>query len=97
MKKSYKLQSKLWIYPGESANWHFMSVPQKESVEIKKKVLEKKGFGSVRVTVTIGKTSWQTSIFPEKRSGTYLLPVKADVRKKEHLLEGDRVAFTLLV
>lgn len=46
-------------------------------------------WGSVYVSVTIGATSWRTSLFPSKDVGGYLLPVKAAVRKAEQLTEGD--------
>jgi hypothetical protein len=55
----------------------------------------RKGFGSARVDVTIGETSWQTSVFPHKESGGWLLPVKAAVRKAEGLAEGDDVTVTV--
>jgi hypothetical protein len=54
------------------------------------------GFGSVRITATIGATSWQTSIFASKDIGGYLLPLKAAVRKAEHLMEGTAVEAVLL-
>ena len=47
------------------------------------------------VTVTIGKTSWKTSIFPDKKAGAYLLLLKADVREKEGVRSGDTL--TLVV
>ena len=40
-------------------------------------------------------STWKTSIFPDKRSGTYLLPLKASVRRAEAISEGDTIAFTL--
>lgn len=93
-RSAYQVKGELWLYPGESANWHFVSVPKKESEAIVKAHPRKKaGFGSIRVSAKIGKTSWETSIFPDKRSGTYLLPVKAEVRRKEHLSKGDIIAF----
>jgi hypothetical protein len=55
----------------------------------------RKGFGSARVDVTIGETSWQTSVFPHKESGGWLLPVKAAVRKAEGLAEGDDVTVSV--
>ena len=55
----------------------------------------KRGWGSLPVTVTIGKTSWKTSIFPDAKAGAYLLPLKADVRKKEKILASDTVSFSL--
>ena len=51
----------------------------------------RRGFGSVRVAVTIGATSWRTSIFPDSKTGAYLLPVKNAVRAAEHLETGDEV------
>lgn len=49
------------------------------------------GFGSIKVRVTIGETSFDTSIFPTK-DGPYLLPVKASVRKKEGLVDKSSVS-----
>ncbi len=55
----------------------------------------RKGFGSARVAATIGDTHWQTSVFPHKESGGWLLPVKAAVRQAEGLAEGDAVTVTV--
>ena len=53
------------------------------------------GFGSVRVKARIGKTHWDTSVFPDKASKSYLLPVKASVRKAEKLAAGKTVMIEL--
>jgi hypothetical protein len=99
-KKSYKIKSKVWLYPG-MAGWHFVSVPKKESVEIKKNFgqnpKKKRGFGSIPVTVHLGHSTWETSIFPDKRSNTYLMPLKAQVRKKEDIWNGDKVSIDLTI
>ena len=55
------------------------------------KIPKARGFGSIRVMVTIGKTRWKTSIFPTKE-GEFVLPVKASVRKKEKLKDGDTLS-----
>jgi hypothetical protein len=94
MKKVYKFRSKVWLYPG-MAGWHFVGIPKKESEEIKSKQKVRAGFGSIPVMVTIGKTKWKTSIFPDKRSSTYLLPLKAEVRKKESIFSEDTISLTL--
>lgn len=89
------MRSEVLLYPG-MAGWHFLTVPKKESEEIKKNFgAKKRGWGSLPVEVTIGKTSWKTSIFPERKSGTYLLPLKADVRKKENIYSGDSTVFII--
>jgi len=78
------------------AGWHFLSLPQKQATEIKKQFGGKaKGWGSLPVAVTLGKSTWRTSIFPDKRSNTYLLPLKAEVRKKEGIGAEDTVTFTI--
>lgn len=87
---TYRLKGKLWLYD----SW----LPKRQAQEIRSIMADvgpgRRGGGSLRVKVAIGKTSWRTSIFPEKRSGSYLLPVKADVRKAEGLVAGRTVAFT---
>lgn len=95
--KIFSFTAKLWIYPGQAA-WHFITVPKKESAAIKEKHGKNaRGWGSLPVAVVIGETSWNTSIFPDRRSGTYLLPVKVGVRKKEGLDEGDALKVSLTI
>jgi hypothetical protein len=95
MATTYTLRAKSWIYQGVGA-WHFVTLPKKEAAEIKKQYgTKRRGWGSIRVRVTIGKTSWQTSIFPDSKLGSYVLPLKAEVRKKEHILERDTIQFSL--
>lgn len=97
-KKAYTVHGKVWRYPSESASWYFVNLPKKESAEIKASFgALSKGWGSLPVTVTVGKTTWETSIFPDKRSDSYLLPLKAVIRTKEGLREGSLVTFTLKV
>ena len=87
------MKGEVWLYQGMSA-WHFLTLPKKEAREIKECFgAKKRGWGSLRVIAKIGKTEWKTSIFPDKRADSYLLPLKADVRKKENVREGDRVFF----
>lgn len=94
--KRYTIQSKVWLYPGMNG-WHFVGIPKKESEEIKKTCKIKIGFGSIPVMVRLGTTTWKTSIFPDKKSGTYLLPLKAEVRKKENIISGDSVSLTIQI
>jgi hypothetical protein len=91
MSNSYTIQTKLWIYPGDAA-WHFVNIPSNVTEEINFLYSERKrGFGSLPVEVTIGETTWKTSIFPDKKTNSYLLPIKADVRKKEDIASGDMI------
>ncbi|HYF29293.1 MAG TPA: DUF1905 domain-containing protein [Candidatus Paceibacterota bacterium] len=92
----YTFTTQVWLYPG-MAGWHFASVPEDVSAKIKKsrEGLPRIGWGSVPVTATIGNTSWKSSIFPDKKSGTYLLPLKAEIRKKEGIAADDTITLTL--
>ena len=51
----------------------------------------------MKVKVTIGGTRWETSLFPDKKNGGFVLPVKAAVRKAETLSEGDTVSLSLQI
>jgi len=91
------MRAKVWLYHGAGA-WHFVTLPKKQSYEIKKTFGPiARGWGSLPVEVTIGKTRWKTSIFPDKKAGAYLLPLKADVRRKEDVANNETVTFTLRI
>lgn len=53
------------------------------------------GWGSVRVRAVLGGSAWDTSIFPDAKSGTYLLPLKASIRAKEGVGHDDAVVVVL--
>jgi Domain of unknown function (DUF1905) len=94
---SLAVAAPLWRYPGADG-WHFVSLAPEISAEILDLTAgTRRGFGSVRVAVTVGATSWRTSLFPDSKTGTYLLPVKKAVRVAEHLDVGDEVRVQLQV
>jgi hypothetical protein len=91
----YRMISNVIPYPGV-AGWRFLLLPKKDGQEIKEKYgRHARGWGSLPVSATIGKTTWDTSIFPDKRSGSYLLPLKAKVRKAEKISDDSKVTFTI--
>lgn len=91
-----QFRAKVWLYSGDVA-WHFISLPKKEAAVLSamQKGKQRRGWGAIKVKVTIGTTTWETSIFPDKKSGTYLLPLKAKVRKAEKIEEGSVVPVAL--
>lgn len=92
---SFKFSAHLWKWQGKGA-WYFVTVPKEHTDEIRFFAPDsKRGFGSVRVTAKIGKTIWKTSIFPSKSSGTYILPIKAEIRKKNALIDGSNADIEL--
>jgi len=91
-----EIKTRVWIWDGPSP-WYFVTIPKKESSEIKKKFgAYHRGWGSIPVTVTIGGSSWKTSIFWEKK-GTYILPIKKEIRRAENIGSGDIITLTLLI
>ena len=51
----------------------------------------------MRVEVTVGGSTWATSLFPSKELDTYVLPVKKPVRRSEELDVDDVATFTIRV
>ncbi len=97
---SYTFPAPLWIWSAqESATWVFVTLPEDISADIREVPRpHQRGFGSIRVEVAIGATRWTTSVFPDSKTGCYVLPIKKAVRKAEHLEVGDtaEVALTTL-
>lgn len=100
----FDFEAPLWEYQGDAA-WMFVTVPSDVGAEIRDEVDDAiaagvrspAGFGSVKVEVTVGSSTWRTSVFPDKRSGSYMLPVKKAVRNAEGLVEGEPVPVRLVV
>jgi hypothetical protein len=98
-KSTYKLNGEVWLWGYDTeAPWHFVSVPQKESAQIKKDFgILSRGWRSLPVSVTIGKSKWRTSVFMDSRTQSYLLPLKASIRKKEGVYKGDKIKFSIKI
>ena len=86
-------EAELWEYDADGpGSWHFLTLPVALAEELREEAGPRRGFGSIRVSATIGRTTWQTSLFPDARSGSLLLPVKKPVRAAEGLEAGDTCA-----
>jgi hypothetical protein len=84
-----EFDGKIWYWRGP-APWFFVTIPEEQSREIKAiSGLVTYGWGVIPVHVQIGKTEWETSLFP--KDDLYAVPIKASVRKAENLEEGDDV------
>ena len=85
---TYSFTSELWEWQGK-ASWFFLSVPEDVTDEIDERFsANAAGFGSIKVEVTVGGTTWRTSIFPNTKRGCFILPVKKAVRVAEDLDDG---------
>ena len=85
----------LWLWSGGQGSWHFLTVPEEQSNDIRAHGLAHRGgFGSVKVEARVNGVAWRTWVFPQK-SGGYILPVKASVRRDAGIAAGDEVTFDL--
>jgi hypothetical protein len=97
---AFTFTEKIFKYPGMSA-WFFVLVSKDVSQKLKSLQISgkisKRGWGSIPVRATVGQTTWQTSVFPDKKSGCYLLPIKREVRLKEDVWDGDSISVLLRI
>lgn len=94
--------SPVWLWSEGKGSWHFLTVPEEDAAEIRAHCFgTRRGFGSARVEATINPSTgsgqavtWRTSVFPQK-SGGYILPIKADVRRQAGISAGDDITVLL--
>jgi hypothetical protein len=93
----YDFNSKPWKYTGP-ASWTFISLPEAFSREIRDNLRnEEEGWGRLKATVKIGNTEWKTAIWFDTKTNTYLLPLKAAIRKTENIEIDKDLAVTIWV
>lgn len=98
---SFELETTLWRWtpePPAKGSWYFVTVTGEAADAIRALGFERRalggvrGFGSVRVRISVEGVRFETSAFPHAGSGGYVVPVKAAVRKAAAVGEGDLVA-----
>ena len=93
----YAFTGRPWQYAGTNG-WHFVSLPQQLSKEIRQALkAEEEGWGRLKVVAIIGSSEWKTAIWFDTKQNTYLLPLKAEIRKKERLLAAKDIAVTISI
>ncbi len=89
--RTYVFESTVWKVP-DPGSWFFATVPFDVSDEIEERHgADAAGFGSLKVVVRVGATTWRTSLFPSAQQRAYVLPVKKAVRAAEDLDDGSSV------
>lgn len=95
--ESYSFKAKVWIFNGPTP-WYFVTLPKKLAAEVRMfHGSLQKNFGTIRVTASLGKTTWKTSVFRDTKSDSYVLPLKAEIRKKENILAGKTLQVTISI
>jgi len=87
----FTFSGEIWIFKGEGS-WYFVTLPHDLADEIQARCAGKtRGFGSIRIQAQIGSSIWTTSLFRDKKSASYILPLKKEVRLSQKLAAGQTV------
>lgn len=88
-------RAKVWTQESTGA-WHFVTLPAELSKRIRVLTTgQRKPFGSFHVKARTGLSNWETSLFHDRKRNAFLLPVKADVRRKEKIKPGDMIEVSI--
>lgn len=90
----YEFEAEVRRWDGDAA-WFFATLPEQIADDIEDDAPIRGGFGSVKVEVTVGSSTWSTSLFPSKQAASFVLPVKKAVRQREGLADGTLTTFAL--
>ena len=95
----YELTAKPFLLPGDDAcGWHFVSFPKDLAKEIRgNHKWQEEGWGRMKAIVKLGGSEWKTSIWFDTKHDTYLLPLKAEIRRKEKIILDKDVEITIWV
>jgi hypothetical protein len=90
-KIQYAFCAKVWQHPAPGG-WYFVSLPAETSAEIRNHLKNhEEGWGRMKATAKIRNSQWETAIWFDTKLNTYLLPIKAEIRRKENLKETTQV------
>lgn len=93
----FRIRTKMWPHQSERGTWYLVRISKKTSQQIRfYNPHSKRGWGSVPVVARVGATTWKTSIFWEKE-GTYVMLIKAAVRKAEGLAVNKQLNMVLQI
>lgn len=96
----YEFSAKAYQYSSsaEMSGWTFVSLPKDIAIEIRDnfKWLEE-GWGRMKVAAKIGDSEWNTAIWFDTKQETYLLPLKAVIRKKENIVLHKEMEITIVI
>ena len=107
MKKvhNFKFKSNVMVWRSgyekgdEKGAWRFARVPENISAKIKEMQRDRlrRGWGAVYAKAKIGKSEWTTSVFPDRHSATYILPLKKQIRFEENLYDGTDINVSIQI
>jgi len=97
---TFTVTTPVWLWKGDSP-WHFITIPAEIADEVREyrevHGVMRRGFGSVRIEARDRESgfTWNTSMFPDKESGGYLLPLKKEAREAMECEVGETVTLVI--
>ena len=96
-KTKYQFKAKLWKNKSEGG-WYFVTIPKNYSKEIRSHLQwQEEGWGRMKTVAKIKDIQWKTSIWFDSKGQSYVLPIKAIIRKKASLKENDLLTISIFV
>ena len=93
----YDFSSEIWKH-SSTGSWFFVSLPESISAEIRENLQwQEEGWGRMKASAQVGAIPWDTAIWFDKKRNTYLLPLKAEIRKKANLDTGQKISVKLWI
>jgi hypothetical protein len=81
----YRFTASIWQHNAPNG-WYFVTLPVAMAQEIRNNLQwQEAGWGRLKATAKTGQSIWETAIWFDTKHATYLLPLKAAVRKQESL------------
>ena len=97
VKIKYNFVGKVWQHSSPNG-WHFISLPTAMSNEIRENLKwQEEGWGRLKAEAAIGNIQWETAIWFDTKHKTYLLPIKAEIRKKAIIVTGKDIEITIWI
>ena len=93
----YEFTATPWHYASQGG-WYFVSLPAEMAKEIRENLQwQEEGWGRLKAKARTGNSEWNTAIWFDTKRMTYLLPLKAEIRKKENMAASREISVTIWI
>ncbi|MFM7681725.1 MAG: DUF1905 domain-containing protein [Bacteroidota bacterium] len=93
----YQFSALVWQHSSPSG-WYFVSLPTELATEIRELFKkQEEGWGRMKAIAKISEIEWATAIWFDSKLGTYLLPIKAEIRNREMIDVGTELNVEILL
>lgn len=93
----YAFSGRTWQHTSPTG-WHFVALPVELSGEIRKNLKwQEEGWGRLKAKARVGNTEWETAIWFDTKRNAYLLPLKAEIRRKEKIVANRDISVTVWI